>query len=85
LKAANTIANSLHPAMFPVELPEEYIKAMTSDSDIVCEPFSGSGTTMVACENLHRKCRAIEISPNYCAVILERMSTAFPELEIKRL
>ena len=85
LKAANTIANSLHPAMFPVELPEEYIKAMTSDSDIVCEPFSGSGTTMVACENLHRKCRAIEISPNYCAVILERMATAFPELEIKRL
>jgi len=40
---------------------------------------------MVACQNLNRKCRAIEISPNYCAVILERMSTAFPELEIKRL
>jgi len=40
---------------------------------------------MVACENLHRKCRGIEISPNYCAVILERMATAFPELEIKKV
>jgi len=53
--------------------------------DLVYDPFIGSGTTMVACQNLNRKCRAIEISPNYCAVILERMATAFPELEIKRL
>jgi DNA modification methylase len=51
----------------------------------VYEPFCGSGTTMVACENLHRKCRAIEISANYCAVILERMNTAFPDLKIERL
>lgn len=51
----------------------------------VYEPFAGSGTTLVACQNLSRKCRAIEISPAYCSVILERMSTAFPELEIKRL
>lgn len=37
-----------------------------------------------AAQNLNRKCYAIEISPDYCAVILERMSTAFPDLEIKR-
>lgn len=74
-----------HPAMFPVALPNAYIEACTSPFDVVAEPFCGSGTTMVACENLHRKCRAIEISPNYCAVILERMSTAFPELEIQKV
>ena len=45
--------------------------------NIVYEPFCGSGTTMVACQNLSRKCRAIEISPNYCAVILQRMEEAF--------
>jgi DNA modification methylase len=72
LKVANTIGNSLHPAMFPVELPEEYIKAMTIDSDIVCEPFSGSGTTLIACERLGRKCRAVEISPAYVAVAIQR-------------
>ena len=41
--------------------------------------------TMVACQNLNRKCRGIEISPQYVAVCLERMKTAFPGIEIKRL
>ena len=73
-----------HPTMKPVELPTNAIMNHTDEGDICYEPFIGSGTTMVACQNLNRKCRAIEISPNYCAVILERMSIAFPELEIKR-
>jgi DNA modification methylase len=51
---------------------------------IVLDLYLGSGTTMVACENLKRKCRGIEISPDYCAVILERMATAFPALAIER-
>ena len=38
----------------------------------VYEPFSGSGTTIIACEQLDKKCRAIEIDPNYVAVALER-------------
>ena len=54
------------------------------DAPEVYDPFLGSGTTMVACENLQRKCRGIEISPDYCAVILERMATAFPALAIER-
>jgi len=71
----------------PTEKMAEHSQRVMSHfgASIVYEPFCGSGTTMVACENLHRKCRAIEISPNYCAVILERMSVAFPELEIIRL
>ena len=74
-----------HPTMKPVELPEKAIKNSSLEFEIVYDPFLGSGTTMVACENLHRKCRGIEISPNYCAVILERMTTAFPELEIQKV
>ena len=54
------------------------------DAPEVYDPFLGSGTTMVAAENLHRKCRGIEISLDYCAVILERMATAFPALAIER-
>jgi len=42
----------------------------------VYEPFSGSGTTIIACEQLDRKCRAIEIDPNYVAVTLERYKEA---------
>jgi len=64
---------------------EACLRNSTIKDNITFDPFIGSGTTMVACQNLNRKCRAIEISPNYCAVILERMHAAFPELEIKRL
>lgn len=53
--------------------------------EIVFDCFTGSGTTLVACENLSRKCRAVEISPAYCSVTLQRMADAFPHLEIKRI
>ena len=43
---------------------------------LVYEPFSGSGTTIIACEQLGRKCRAIEISPAYVAVALQRWADA---------
>jgi len=72
----------LHPTVKPLWVVQDLINHTVGN---VYEPFCGSGTTMVACQNLNRKCRAIEISPNYCAVILERMHAAFPELEIKRL
>jgi DNA modification methylase len=42
----------------------------------VYEPFLGSGTTLIACEQLGRRCRAVEISPGYVAVALERWNTA---------
>lgn len=70
--------------MKPVELPECAILNHTDDGDIVADPFLGSGTTMVACQNLNRKCRGIEISPDYCAVILERMKTAFLDIKINK-
>ena len=74
-----------HPTEKVLEVPTRAIQFSSNKGAIIFDGFCGSGTTMVACQNLNRKCRAIEISPNYCAVILERMSTAFPELEIKRL
>ena len=77
--------SDLHPTIKPLELVENQMKITSDKSDIIAEPFAGSGTTLVACQNLGRKCRAIEISPAYCSVILERMSTAFPELEVKKL
>jgi DNA modification methylase len=71
-----------HPAVFPSEFAA-FVVALWPGH--VYDPFLGSGTTMVACENLKRKCRGIEISPDYCAVILERMATAFPALAIERV
>ena len=51
--------------------------------DIVYDPFLGSGTTMIACENLGRKCRGIEVDPGYVAVILQRYKDTFPDKEIR--
>jgi len=71
-----------HSTQKPLECMARPIRNHEGD---VYEPFAGSGTTLVACQNLNRKCYAIEISENYCAVILERMLTAFPDIEIKRI
>ena len=60
--------------MKPPELVQVMLQNSTIQDDIVYEPFSGSGTTIIACENLSRKCRAVEISPAYVAVALERWS-----------
>ena len=61
-----------HPATFPVELPEAYIKAMTQENDVISEPFLGSGTTLIACEKTNRKCYGMELDPKYCDVIVKR-------------
>ena len=61
-----------HPAVFPVGLPAEYIKALTQEEDIVIEPFCGSGTTIIACEQLGRRCYAMELEPKYIDVIIKR-------------
>ena len=62
--------------MFPIRIVEDYAQAMTNPGDIIAEPFSGSGTTIIACEQLGRKCRAIEISPAYVAVAIQRWADA---------
>jgi DNA modification methylase len=63
---------SLHSAAFPVGLPDFFIRAFTDAGGIVFEPFSGSGTTIIAADRNERRCFAMEISPKYCDVALER-------------
>lgn len=72
-----------HPTQKPVELPEKAIKNSSHLGDLVCDPFLGSGTTLIACEQLGRILRGIEIDPGYVAVCLQRFQDAFnitPEL-----
>ena len=64
-----------HVAAFPVGIPERAIKAHSAIGAIVWEPFCGSGTTLIACEQLGRKARGIEIDPGYVGVTLERWHT----------
>lgn len=65
-------ASREHPTMKPVELWSYGIKNHTKDNDILYEPFSGSGTTIIAAQQTGRKCYAMEISPQYVDVAIKR-------------
>ena len=61
-----------HPTMKPVELFAYLLTNSSKKRDIVFDPFLGSGTTLIAAEQLGRKCYGMEISPAYCDVIIQR-------------
>ncbi len=61
-----------HVAAFPVGIPERALKAHSGPGALVWEPFSGSGTTIVAAERLGRLCYAMEIDPTYVDVCVQR-------------
>ncbi len=63
-----------HGTQKPVECMARPIRNHGDKDDDVYDPFLGSGTTMVAAEQLGRRCYGLEISPAYCAVILQRMT-----------
>jgi len=65
-------AHELHPTAKPVALYAKLVQYHSKKSDLIYEPFGGSGTTLIAAEQLNRKCYAIEIEPKYCDVIVER-------------
>lgn len=71
-----------HPTQKPVGILADAINL--TKNKIVYDPFLGSGTTMVAAHQLNRKCIGIEISPQYCQIIVERMLKLDPSLQIKR-
>ena len=64
--------NEYHPTQKPVECMSRPMKNSSKVGDIVVDPFLGSGTTLIAAEQLGRRCFGIEISPAYCDVIVQR-------------
>lgn len=72
---------TIHPTQKPIECMAYMIRNHKGE---VYDPFLGSGTTMVACENLGRTCYGIEIDPGYVAVTLQRMIDTFPKLDIRK-
>ena len=62
----------LHPSMKPVELVAAALEDGSKEGDIVLDVFGGSGTTLIAAEQLGRKCYMMELDPHYCDVIIAR-------------
>jgi len=64
--------NADHPTMKPVSLIGKMLRNSTQKGDIVLDLFGGSGSTMISCEQLKRKCYMIELDEKYCDVIIRR-------------
>jgi len=64
--------STLHPTMKPVGLLRPLILNSSKIGETVYEPFAGSGSTLIACEQTRRSCVAVELSPAYCRVIIDR-------------
>lgn len=64
--------NAEHPTMKPVQLFAYLMENSSKPEDIVLDSFCGSGTTLIACEQMGRAARVLELDPKYCDVIVER-------------
>jgi DNA modification methylase len=76
-------ATKSHPTLNPVALIERAIMNSSQPHDIVLDPFGGSGSTLIACENLKRKARMIELDPKYVDVIIRRWENHTGEKAVK--
>lgn len=72
LHADKPLANVEHPTMKPVKLLGRLIKNSTKPDNVVLDTFGGSGSTLIAAEQLGRVCRVVELDPVYCDVIIKR-------------
>jgi site-specific DNA-methyltransferase (adenine-specific) len=66
------LANREHPTMKPIELMALLINNSSRKNEIVLDLFGGSGSTLIACEQLGRKCFMMELDPQYVDVIVRR-------------
>jgi DNA modification methylase len=67
--------SDIHAATMPVHVPAWIMATLCDQTKSVYEPFCGTGTTLIAAEQLGRKCYGMEISPAYCDVIVKRWET----------
>lgn len=65
----------VHPTQKPVKMLGEVLQDFSREGDIIVDVFGGSGSTLIACEQLNRKCYMCELDPHYCDVIINRWET----------
>ena len=73
-----------HTCPKPIKLWDEIVNGFSVKGSTILDLFGGSGSTMIACEKLNRKCYMMELDPQYCDVIVKRFNGLFPEIEILR-
>lgn len=69
--------SKLHPTMKPIGLLRNLVLNSSNISDIVYDGFLGSGSTLIACEQVKRRCFGVELDPDYCNTIIDRYEKTF--------
>lgn len=72
IREKKNLVNDLHPTMKPIRLLGKLIRNSSDPGDVVLDFFGGSGSTMIACEQLGRSCYMMELDPKFCDVIVDR-------------
>ena len=72
IREKKPLVNDLHPTMKPIRLLAKLISNSSNKGDIVADFFGGSGSTLIACEQLGRRCYMMELDPKYVDVIIDR-------------
>ena len=73
----------VHPTQKPVGMLADIIRDFTDDDGIVMDCFGGSGSTLIAAEHVGRTCYCMELSPEYCDIIIERWQNLTGEAAVK--
>ena len=72
-----------HPTPKPIELIAKALNNSSKQEDIILDVFGGSGSTLIACEQLNRKCYMMELDPHYIDVIIQRWENFTGEKAVK--
>lgn len=80
---AKDAQHRVHPTQKPVTLLADIINQWGDGCDVIVDLYGGSGSTLIACEQLNRKCYCMELDPKYCDVIVKRWETLTGKKAIK--
>jgi hypothetical protein len=77
------VKKRIHPTQKPIQLYAWFIQKFTNEGDITLDPFLGSGSTLIACEQTSRICFGCEIDPHYCDVVVKRWESFTSQKAVK--
>ena len=75
--------SDLHPTMKPIRLIANALQNSSKENDLIIDFFGGSGSTLIACEQLNRVCYMMELDPKYCDVIIKRWENLTGQKAVK--
>ena len=69
------VKTRIHPTQKPLEVISPFLEKYSKEKNIIVDIYGGSGSTLIACEQLNRKCYMMELTEHYCDVIINRWET----------